>query len=146
MISTEEMLQKKNPGSDYAIVFFDGYCNMCNTSIDFLIRKDSKKILFFASQQSEWAIDFFQSNNFDANKADSIIFYHQSKFYLRSLAFLKIMALLPYPYKLMIVFRAVPSFLRDWVYNIIASNRYKWFGKRNTCRMPSEAEKKQFLS
>ncbi|MFN4123746.1 MAG: thiol-disulfide oxidoreductase DCC family protein [Flavobacteriales bacterium] len=131
--------------TDLSIVFFDGYCNLCNRSVDFLIRKDKHRKLHFASQQSEFTLAFFKNLNFDTSTADSIIFYHQGRFYLKTSAVLKIMSVLGFPYNLMAVFFVIPKFLRNALYNLIAANRYKWFGKRSTCRVPTEKEKAMFL-
>lgn len=135
---------EKQP-ADLSIVFFDGYCNLCNRSIDYLIRKDKHQKLRYASQQSNFAQDFFQTLQFDLQAAESIVFYNQGKVYIKSSAVLKIMSVLGFPYNLMAVFFIIPNFLRNSIYNFIAANRYQWFGKKSTCRVPTEKEKAMFL-
>jgi len=129
---------------DY-IVFFDGYCNLCNRSVDFLIRHDKQKKLHFASQQSEFAKRFFHYNAFDTRGIDSFIFYDKGNFYIRSAAFFRIMRLFGFPYRLLNVFLIIPRFFRDWIYNLISKRRYDWFGKSSTCRIPTESEKTFFI-
>jgi predicted DCC family thiol-disulfide oxidoreductase YuxK len=127
------------------IVFFDGYCNLCNQSVDFLIRHDKKRKLKYASQQSEFSLQFFFKHKYDILQADSFIFFRNGKFYNRSTAFFQVMRVLGFPYNLLWVFIVFPRFLRDLVYDWIAKNRYKWFGKRETCRLPTTEEKSLFL-
>jgi len=127
------------------IVFFDGYCNLCNQSVDFLIRHDKKRKLKYASQQSEFALQFFLKHKYDIMQSDSFIFFRNWKFYNRSTAFFQVMRVLGFPYNLLYVFIVFPRFLRDLVYDWIAKNRYKWFGKRETCRLPTAEEKSLFL-
>lgn len=127
------------------IVFFDGYCNLCNRSVDFLIRNDKRRKIYYASQQSEFAKFFFENLHFDATNAESIILFYQGKFYLKSTAFLILMRLLGFPFNSMVVFYIFPKFLRNLVYDFIAKNRYQWFGKKATCRIPTTQEKEFFL-
>lgn len=127
------------------IVFFDGVCTLCNNSIDFLIRKDKKGKLKYASLQSDFARMALPGDIFLKPGHDSVIFLSEGNITDQSTAILKILGHLPFPWSLAVSFLPVPKFIRDSVYRIIARNRYKWFGKRETCRMPDEMTKNRIL-
>jgi predicted DCC family thiol-disulfide oxidoreductase YuxK len=120
------------------IVFFDGYCILCNRAIDFLLRKDKKQRLKYASLQSDLSRTFLLQINKQALKEDTVIFYHQGQILFRSEAVLKIAGLLGFPYSALIIFKIIPVTWRDHIYNYIARNRFSWFGKNDTCRVPDE--------
>ena len=127
------------------IIFFDGVCILCNRTVDFLIRKDKRKELKFASLQSPLAkrlIPEYLSNN---SSPGTVIFLDHEKIYSHSAAILRIMRNLPFPYNSTVIFLGVPVFLRDWIYNFIAKNRYRWFGKLEICRMPDIGTKERIL-
>jgi predicted DCC family thiol-disulfide oxidoreductase YuxK len=126
---------KENP-----IILFDGVCNLCNGAVDFLIRKDRKRQFRFVALQSEGGILIRQKFNVPAD-CDSVILIYNEKIYYESEAALKISELLHFPWKMAKVFRIIPLKLRNRIYKWIARNRYKWFGKRNLCRVASPAEK-----
>lgn len=131
----------------HKILFFDGECNLCNQFIDFLIQQlntsdNTKKVpLLIASLQGETA----QKLLGPAVSYDSIVLWSSTKVYTRSAAAIRAISLLGGPYSLSIVFLIAPSFIRDTVYNWVAKNRYTWFGRRQTCRIPTEYEKNYFL-
>ena len=118
------------------IVFFDGVCLLCNRTVDFLIRADRGRKLKFASLQSTVAKQTLPGNLMKDKFTDTVIFIDSDKIYTHSTAILRIIGCLPFPYPLALIFLAIPKFLRDWLYNIIAKYRYNWFGKRESCRMP----------
>lgn len=127
------------------IVFFDGVCNLCNASVDFLMRKDRHKRLKYASLQSELAKDILPGYNVDPADLDSFAFLTEGKVHQRSSAALKVTTKLGGGYPLLGAFWIVPKFIRDAVYNFIARNRYKWFGKKDSCRVPTPEERALFL-
>lgn len=128
------------------IVFFDGVCNLCNSTVDFLIRRDKKHILKFASLQSGLAQSILPEDAaFKADDLNTIIYYRQGKVYFRSSAVIKIVSDLGGIYTLTGIFFIIPSFIRNNVYNWIAQNRYRWFGKKDRCRLPEPEERSQFL-
>jgi len=127
------------------IILFDGVCNMCNASVNFIIDRDKANKFKFASLQSETGKNLLVKFQKDAEKLDSVVLITQGKLYDKSSAALKIASMLPFPYPLSILFRVFPKALRDIVYDYIAKNRYKWFGKKDVCRIPDAETKSRFL-
>ena len=128
-----------------SVILFDGVCNLCNNSIQFIIKRDKKQRFLYASLQSDAAQSIllqFQSKNSDF---DSIVLIENKKMYQKSTAILKIIKHLPSFWKLNYAFIIVPKFIRDSVYTWLAKNRYKWFGKRETCMVPTKELKILFL-
>lgn len=125
------------------VVFFDGVCNLCNSWVQWLIKRDKKNVFHYSSLQSHYA----SQNITDPEilKSDSIVFYINGVFYNRSSAVFQILKQLGFPYRLALVFYLVPRFIRDFVYNTVAKNRYKWFGKRASCMVPDASLKLKFL-
>ena len=126
------------------IVLFDGVCNLCNRSVDFIIRNQKSHKLQFASLQSDVGKSIVNKSGLD-EIPDSVMLYVDGKLLIRSDAVLAISTYLKRPYAYGIIFKYVPKILRDSVYNLIAKNRYRWFGKRETCRVPSADERERFL-
>jgi len=129
-----------------SIIFFDGVCNLCNSSIDFVIRRDKKNKFLVGALQDEVSKKVLANYRVREDYLDSIILLEDGVIFYKSTAALKIAkhlsGLWPALYPLIIV----PKALRDVVYDWIGSNRYKWFGKKNTCRLPTHEEKAKFLS
>ncbi|MFT4598450.1 MAG: putative DCC family thiol-disulfide oxidoreductase YuxK [Bacteroidia bacterium] len=126
------------------IVLFDGVCNLCNRSVDFIIRHEKSHKLQFASLQSDVGKSIVNKSGLD-EIPDSVMLYVDGKLLIRSDAVLAISTYLKRPYAYGIIFKYVPKILRDSVYNLIAKNRYRWFGKKETCRVPSADERERFL-
>ncbi len=127
------------------IVFFDGVCSLCNGVVDFLIKKDVKGTLYYASLQTNQSIQFLEQLEYNAKELDTIVFYKDGKLYKKSTAVLYIIKQQGIPWSLFFIFIIVPPFIRDLIYKIIAQNRYQWFGKKETCRLPTPEEKSRFL-
>jgi len=128
-----------------AIILFDGVCNFCNSSVNFIIKHDTKDHFRFTPLQSEKAKTLLQEFNENETGLDSIVLIENNKLYKRSTASLKITKQLRRPYSLLYLFIIIPSFLRDPIYNFIAKNRYKWFGKKDVCMIPTPAVKDKFI-
>lgn len=126
-------------------MFFDGHCNLCNNSVDFVITRDKKRVFRFAPLQGETAKDVLGDVNIDLEHPDSFVLSKDNKVYFRSTAALMVARQLGFPWSLTSLFLVVPPFIRDAVYNLIARNRYKWFGRKETCRLPSPEERSLFL-
>ncbi len=129
--------------SENAIILFDGVCNFCNSSINFTIKHDKKGIFKFAPLQSEVAKKLI--GNKMLPMPESVILIENNRIYNRSSAALRIARKLDGLWPVLYIFIIIPKPLRDWVYNIIARNRYKWFGKMEACMIPTPAVRSRFL-
>lgn len=127
------------------IILFDGVCNFCNSSVNFIIDKDKHDVFRFASLQSEFGQKCLKGFNLPVDSFSTLILVSDGKYFTRSSAALRIAAELSFPYNLSAVFIAVPPFIRNFFYNIISRNRYKWFGKKEVCRIPSAEERAKFI-
>lgn len=128
------------------IIVFDGYCNFCNFWVNFLIDRDANDIFRFVSLQSDPGQNLLRKFNLTTDNFDTFVLIDSLKFYTRSTAAFTIANLLPFPYFLISYFRFLPIFVTDAVYNIFAKNRYRFFGKRESCRVPSPDLRKKFLT
>ena len=124
---------------------FDGICNLCNQSVQFVIEHDSKNQFRFASLQSDFGQDFLKKNKLEAIQFDSIVFIEDDQFYTKSSAALKIAKYLDGLTSWLTIFMIVPKPLRDIVYSFIAKNRYRWFGKNESCWLPTKELKAKFI-
>jgi predicted DCC family thiol-disulfide oxidoreductase YuxK len=127
------------------VVLFDGVCNFCNGTINFLIRQDRKKVLRFAALQSAAAQTLLSRYGLPQQDFNSFVFLHRGKVYQRSAAALKLASHLPWFWQWTQVFWLVPPFIRDGLYTLIAKNRYRWFGKKEACRVPTREMQERFL-
>lgn len=125
------------------IILFDGECNFCDSSVQFIIKRDPLAKFNFAALSSPTGTEI--TSRFQLNDVDSIVFVREDKCYTKSTAALKIAKELKSPLKLMYVFIIVPKPLRDLVYDFIARNRYKWFGRKEVCHIPSKEDRQRFL-
>lgn len=123
---------------DQRIVFFDGLCHLCNGFVDHLILHDPEHRLHFAPLQGETARKFLSPEQIQGG---SVIFWDRGKIFSHSTAALRAAAALGGSYRLLRIFLGVPRFARDFFYDIIARNRYAWFGERDFCRLPQPHEK-----
>ncbi|MFT7249389.1 MAG: putative DCC family thiol-disulfide oxidoreductase YuxK [Psychromonas sp.] len=123
------------------LILFDGVCNLCNGFVNFIIDNDKKHQFKFASLQSDYAKRLLKDR---ANLLESVVFYDGKTFFEKSDAVFKIAENLP-GYIWFTVFRFIPKGLRDVVYTLIAKNRYKVFGQRKSCRIPTPELKNRFL-
>jgi len=127
------------------IILFDGICNLCNSSVQFVIRNDKKALFKFASLQSAAGQLLLQNGNLSSQKLDSFVLISEGHYYIKSTAALKVLKLLGGPWAALYIFILVPSPIRDAVYDFISKNRYRWFGKRAECMLPSPELKQRFL-
>lgn len=127
------------------IVLFDGVCNLCNGAINFLIDHDKDNLLLFASLQSDFGQVVLKDYGMNINDFDTFVFLKDGKMFTRSQGALEVMNVLGGSWSSLYLFRFVPTFLRDGIYKIIAKNRYKLFGQRDACRMPTPELKAKFL-
>jgi predicted DCC family thiol-disulfide oxidoreductase YuxK len=125
------------------IVFFDGVCGLCNKTVDFLIQWDKEKNLRYAPLQGYTAKRLLSTMYIE--DLDSVVYYRNGQYLVRSTAVLRLLLDVGGWWKLLSIFLILPAFVRDFVYYFIARRRYRWFGKRDACRMPSPEERALFL-
>src|SRR5690606_19393827 len=126
------------------VILFDGVCNFCNSSVQFIIKRDPRGIYQFTSLQSEVGQKLLKDHEVPV-ELDSFIYIEDEKIYFKSTAALRVFRNLKGLWKFLYIFIIVPRPLRDVVYGVIARNRYKWFGKRDACMIPSPEQRKTFL-
>jgi len=128
------------------IILFDGVCNFCNDSVRFVMKRDKKDLYRYASLQSSLGQQMTSERAIDTSEVDStILIVPGEAYYLKSNAALQISKNLTGLYPLLSVFLVIPSGIRDFFYDIIARNRYKWFGKKEECQIPTPEERAKFL-
>jgi predicted DCC family thiol-disulfide oxidoreductase YuxK len=131
---------------DNKIILFDGVCNLCNSSVQFIIKHDKKDSFRFASLQSDLGREIVNHIGFDVTKTDSIVLYEPGKaYYTKAQAAFKIAQELSGIYRLLGLFSSLPQFITNTFYDYIAKNRYKWYGKKESCMLPSTELKDKFL-
>lgn len=128
------------------IILFDGLCNFCNSSVQFLIKRDSKDIFRFVSLQSELGKELLSKLPIAIQKTDSIILYEsEAVFYYKSQAVFQIIKTLGGLFNCLLIFKLLPYSMCDVVYDYIAKNRYQWFGKKEQCLVPTSEIQSKFL-
>lgn len=127
------------------IVLFDGDCNFCDSSVQFIIKRDPDGYFHFTSLQSELGQSLLYKYDVPLH-IDSFILIEGEKAYYKSTAALRISRQLNGAWKLLYVFIIIPAPIRNALYNILARNRYKWFGKKESCMLPPPGIRKRFLS
>jgi predicted DCC family thiol-disulfide oxidoreductase YuxK len=120
-------------------------CNFCNSTVNFLIRQDKKRIFRFAALQSEAGQSLLKQHRLQTENLDSFILIENGNVYKRSTAGLRLYSHLPWYWKWTKIFRLAPRFVRDGVYNFVARNRYRWFGKKEACMIPTPEVRSRFL-
>lgn len=128
------------------LILFDGVCNLCEASVQYVIKHDKNDVFRYTALQSEVAQQIIEKYEIDRTKLDSILLYAPEKgISYKSTAALKIASKLGFPRNFMVVFMIVPAFIRNWVYDYIARNRYQWYGKKDECMIPTPELKSKFL-
>lgn len=129
----------------YSVILFDGVCNLCNAAVDFVIERDPAGRFRFAALQSDAGRRLQRDYGLGSIDAKSVLLIDSGRVFARSTAALRIASRLGPPWSLMTVFLLVPVPVRDWLYGFVARRRYRWFGRRSTCRLPSPDELARFL-
>ncbi|WP_163515848.1 thiol-disulfide oxidoreductase DCC family protein [Gelidibacter japonicus] len=128
------------------LILFDGVCNLCDASVQYVIKHDKNDLFRYTTLQGEVGQAIIKKYGVDTDKMDSILLYSpENGISYKSTAALKIASKLGFPRHLMVVFLIVPAFIRNWVYDFIAQNRYKWYGKKKECMIPTKELKSKFL-
>jgi predicted DCC family thiol-disulfide oxidoreductase YuxK len=131
---------------DQPVVLFDGVCNLCNSAVQFIIKRDKKNIFRFASLQSPIGQKLLEQYHLPTNELNSFILVENNKVYDRSTGALRVVKRLKGLWPLLYILIIIPKFLRDPVYNWVGRNRYKWFGKKDECMIPTPELKARFLN
>lgn len=128
------------------IILFDGVCNLCNGSVQFVIKRDKKDVFRYAAIQSEVGEQLIAERHIDTSQVDSIILIEPGvAYFTKSDAALEIAGELGGLWKLTSIFKWIPKSIRDVIYDFVARNRYKWFGKQESCMIPTPELKAKFL-
>ena len=127
------------------IVLFDGVCNLCNGFVKFIIKKDQQAKIKFATLQSKVAIEILQKHHFNNQELNSVIVLINDKIYTKSTAAILLIKEFGGVWKFFYVFIYIPKFIRDFLYTLIAKNRYSIFGKKQTCMIPTPEIASRFL-
>jgi predicted DCC family thiol-disulfide oxidoreductase YuxK len=128
-----------------ATVLFDGFCNLCNASVIFIIKRDKKDLFRFTTFQSDTGKEIAKKLGIETLVSDTLIVYQHGKIYTQSAAALTIARSLSGLWPLLYAFIIVPPALRNAIYNVISKNRYKWFGRRERCMVPTKGILKKFI-
>ena len=131
--------------SNHSIILFDGVCNLCDGFVQFVISRDKTGKYKLGSLQSEAAQSILREFNLPEAELKTIVLVENGKVYLRSKAVLKILEQLGGIYKTAVLFKVYPAFISDGVYNFISKHRYKMFGKKNSCMIPTPELKSRFI-
>ncbi len=127
------------------IVLFDGVCNLCSSSVQFILKRDKKNQFLFGSLQGNFGQSILKKYNLSTDTFNSFMLLEGENLYSKSSGALRMLKYLGGGWRLLYGFMIVPKFIRDGVYNWISKNRYKWFGKKNECWLPKPEWKDKFL-
>jgi|688.fasta_scaffold07346_12 predicted DCC family thiol-disulfide oxidoreductase YuxK len=140
------MLNELNLPENKAIILFDGVCNFCNNTVNSIIKQDKNDLFRFVALQSTKGMEICKYLGIDRSKTDSIVLFMPGEaYYIKSEAALKIANKLGGFYLFLNLFSLLPRNITDIVYDYIAKNRYKWFGKKDQCMMPDAQVREKFL-
>lgn len=139
-------MEIKNLPIDKKIILFDGVCNLCATSVQLIVQKDRKDLFRFVALQSELGLQILKHIGVDSKKTDSIILYEPGiAYYYKGEAVLKIASEIGGIYRLLHVASILPLSVLNWMYDYVARNRYKWYGKKDNCMLPTAEIQAKFL-
>ena len=129
-----------------SVILFDGYCNLCNSQVNSILRFDSKKFFYFSNLNSSFSKKVIKENKVESLEGKTIILFHNNKIIIKSNAAIKIAYLLGGFFKIFIIFKILPNFIRDGIYDVISRNRYRWFGKSDSCYIPKKEILDRFIN
>jgi predicted DCC family thiol-disulfide oxidoreductase YuxK len=128
------------------IIIFDGVCNFCNSSVNFIMRNDKHNLFRFTANQNEAGKAILAAQGVSITDIETVFLYDDGKLYKKSDAAVMIAKYLRFPWNMGYLGILLPRFIRDVMYDFVAKNRYKWFGKKESCRVPTPSERAKFLS
>lgn len=131
--------------NEYKIILFDGVCNFCNASVNYIMSHDKNNIFKFAALQSPAGIELQKKFSLDPKDLSSFILINNNHYFKKTTAALKVAKDFGFPWNITYALILIPPFIRNIAYNIIARYRYKWFGRREVCRVPTAEEREKFL-
>jgi predicted DCC family thiol-disulfide oxidoreductase YuxK len=129
----------------HPVILFDGVCNLCNAAVRFIIKEDKQNLFRFSSLQSTFGQSVLKKQYSAPQLFNSFILLEKDRVYTRSTAALMVAKQLSGGWPLLYAFIIIPGFIRDAVYNVVANNRYKWFGKKDECWIPTPALQSKFI-
>ena len=133
------------PDPNHPVVLFDGVCNLCNRSVGFIIRRDPKARFRFAALQSDPGRRLLKARSLPLDQFDTMVLIDGSSSYTRSDAAIRIARRLSGPWPILAAARVIPRPMRNWLYDLVAGHRYRWFGRKDACMMPTEDVAHRFL-
>jgi predicted DCC family thiol-disulfide oxidoreductase YuxK len=128
------------------IIYFDGVCNLCNNAVQFVLKNDKKKRFLFATLESDAGLNAVKQAKNGNRITESVILYYRGKYYTKSTAVLLTFKLLGGLWQILYPLILIPAFIRNAIYDLIGRNRYKWFGKKSTCPLPSAEIMERFVT
>jgi len=140
----DTLVTHENQERNNKIILFDGVCNLCSGFLYFVYRRDAGQLFKFAWIQEEQGKIILKRFDLPENKSDTIVLIDEGKPYTKSTAFLRIISHLKFPWPLMKIGYLLPRFIRDGIYDWVARNRYKWFGKKDACMIPTGTLSERF--
>lgn len=133
------------PAEEHPVILFDGVCNLCNGFVQFVIRRDSQGLFRFASLQSPAGAELLRQHGLQTDQLSTMVVVIGDRTFVRSDAALEVCSRLSWPWKWLAMLKALPSGLRNRGYDFLARNRYRFFGKRESCLLPTPELRKRFL-
>ena len=127
------------------IIFYDGHCNLCNGFVNAIIKLDKKNIFLFAPLNGNHAKNLLKKNNIKNTTVDSVVLFNNNSISYKSKAVIEILISLGGIYRVLVTTKIIPRAILDWLYNIVAKNRYSWFGKQDCCMVPDKKIISKFL-
>ncbi len=147
-LKPEERGHSSSDGQDNLlsnVILYDGVCNLCWFWVQFILKRDKRRIFQFVPLQSETAKNIMREHKLNIAELTTIVLVDDHGVFIKSSAILRAFKKLPMPWPLLYVFSLVPGFVRDAVYSFIGRNRYKWFGRGEACYLPDKDDQDRFL-
>ena len=127
------------------IIFYDGHCNLCNGFVNAIIKLDKKSIFLFAPLNGNHAKNLLKKNKIKNTTIDSVVLFNNNSISYKSKAVIEILISLGGIYRVLVMTKIIPRAILDWLYDIVAKNRYSWFGKHDRCMVPDKKIISKFL-
>ena len=127
------------------IIVFDGVCNLCSGWVHFIIKRDPSAAFYFCSVQSDAGKALLAFIGLPTDQIETVVYFRSGEVFLRSSACLEIVKALPAGWPILSIGLYIPRVFRDWCYNVIAKNRYRWWGRKTQCLQPSASIKNRFI-